>query len=85
MSILFARPLILEDLAEDLLVLGVKDPSPVHHPGHDVVKRSASSEEAGGSHGERLVIGDGVGGERWRICWKIGGFRRGGKRCLSFP
>lgn len=43
--------LVPEDLAEDLLVLGFEDHPPVHDPGHDVVKGSAGSEEAGGSHG----------------------------------
>jgi hypothetical protein len=46
------RLLVAEDLPEDLLVPGFKDHAPVHDAGHDVVKGSAGSEEAGSAHGE---------------------------------
>jgi len=38
--------LVAQDLAEDLLVLGFEDHSPVHDPGHDVVKGTAFAEES---------------------------------------
>ena len=42
--------LIPENLAEDFLVLSLKDHSPVHDAGHDVVEGSSGSKEAGGAH-----------------------------------
>jgi hypothetical protein len=50
--------LIPENLAEDFLVLGLKDLSPVHDTGHDVVEGSSGSKETGGAHEDD---GNGVG------------------------
>jgi hypothetical protein len=64
----------------------LEDHPPVHDPGHDVVKGSAGSEEAGGSHGGEEVNGDGSERKASAADWlEDRGFSSDFKRCKSVP